>query len=169
MTESVFGSLTLTKLKGQATDKQAAGREKLLRCMFMAGSDRGRYKPIVDELCNDYQKTKDKSKTTFPETRAAALKLLTKRRGDDKKSSKKDDYEDGVHSFFQVPPKGRRKRNGKHCTRCGKWNHKAKDCQATDAELLDLADDDRSRRSVQTSVSERDRAVRRAATNEWSG
>ena len=71
VTETVYGKLVLTKLKGQATDKQEAGREKFLTCVFMAGADRGRFKPIVDELCNNYQKAKDKSEMTFPETRTA--------------------------------------------------------------------------------------------------
>ena len=70
---------------------------------------------VVDELYNDYQKAKDKSETTFPETQAAALKLLTKRRGDDNKSSKKDDFEDGVISFYQQCATGCKKQFSKRC------------------------------------------------------
>ena len=86
VTESVFGKLIPTKLNGQPTDKQAAGRKKFLTCICMAGPDRGKFKPVlvVDELCHDYQKAKDKSETTFPKTRAAncsrsAMVMITSR------------------------------------------------------------------------------------------
>ena len=173
VTESVYGPLTPTKFKGKPLTEQAEAREKLLTCLFMAATDHGKHKPVVDELCNDYQKAKDKTKTTFPETRAAALKLLTKRRGDDKKAQKKDDFEDGVNlSFYKGHPTGQHKRNGKCCTRCGKWNHKAKDCRATDEEIRERngdADDNRSYASVGTTASARARAERRAARPKWSG
>ena len=173
VTESVYGPLTPTKFKGKPLTEQAEAREKFLTCLFMAATDRGKFKPVIDELCNDYQKAKDKSETTFPATRADAVKLLTKRRGDDKKSQKKDDFEDGVNlSFFQGRPTGRRKRNGKKCPRCGKWGHKARECRATEEEIRERngpADDNRSHASAGSTASRGPGYNTEQRRYEWSG
>ena len=127
VTESVCGELTPRTLDGQSAKKMAAGREKYLTCVYMAATDRARYKSTVDKLCNDFQKAKDKSKITFPETIEAAQKLVTKRRGT--VSSKKDDFDDGV-MLLQFEQKPKKKKFRGKCNKCGKWGHKAADCTA---------------------------------------
>ena len=78
VTESVYGPLVPTTLKGKATAVQDAGRDKFLTCVFLAAANWKQYKSTVDELCNNYQKAKDKTTTMFLETIESAQKLLMK-------------------------------------------------------------------------------------------
>ena len=88
--------------------------------------------------------------------------MLTKRRGTG--STKNDDFDDGL-VFFQSTEGKKKKYRGK-CHKCDKWGHKAKDCTA--AEETAGADDDRSRASGYSQLSQ-ERAARRAAPSTWSG
>ena len=167
VTESVCGELTPRTLDGEDPQIMEDGREAYLACLFMARVCRTRFKSVIDELCNDYHKAKDKTKITFPETIDAAVKLLTKRRGPE--SSKKDDFDDGF-VFHQSAVGGKKKKFRGKCHKCDVWGHKAKDCTAS--AQAGGADDDRSHASERTTQSQliaRARAERRAATSDFSG
>ena len=130
---------------------QAVGRKILMTCIILAVDDRSRHTPIIT-LCDDYQKNKDQL-MTFSEIRASSLH---KYRGDDKKSTKKEDW---ILFFFKNRPTGRTKRSGKNSTTC----------RATNEELLDQADNNRSHASTDTTESARARAAHRALQPEWNG
>jgi hypothetical protein len=53
-TEEVCGLIIPEKYRGKTKEEQVVARDKLLACMFLAGADRRRYKPIIDELNNDF-------------------------------------------------------------------------------------------------------------------
>jgi hypothetical protein len=55
-TEQVFGRLVPTfDLEEEPSDEQMKNRNKLLACLFLAGSYRTRFKPVIDDLGNDFQ------------------------------------------------------------------------------------------------------------------
>ena len=138
VTESVCGELTPRTMEGDTTEE---GREKYLACVYMAAANRTKYKSTVDELCNDFQKAKDKTTVTFPETVEAAQKLLTRRRGTI--LSKKDDFDDGV-LLLQFESKSAKKKYRGKCGNCNKWGHKTELCHAPGGAASAQADDNAS-------------------------
>jgi hypothetical protein len=58
-------------------EERSKARGKFLACLFLAGSDRERYKSVVDDLGNDFTL----GKPNYPEDVASMLNLLTNRRG----------------------------------------------------------------------------------------
>jgi response regulator RpfG family c-di-GMP phosphodiesterase len=54
--ESVFGTLVPTfDMEHDPTTEQMQKRNKLLACLFLANSDRERFKTVIDDLGNEFQ------------------------------------------------------------------------------------------------------------------
>jgi hypothetical protein len=90
-TEEVNGFLIPDKYRTKTAAEQQVARGKLLACMFLAGADRRRYKPVIDELNNDFLR----GKTTYPEDIESMSLLMSNYRGH-KSDTKLDAYNDGV-------------------------------------------------------------------------
>ena len=52
--ERLWGQLIPNNMKGKKTEDQEAARNKFLACLFLGGTDRGRYKNTMDDLHNDF-------------------------------------------------------------------------------------------------------------------
>jgi hypothetical protein len=103
----------------EAEDRYKA-RSKFLACLFLAGSDRERYKSVVDDLGNDYTL----GKANYPNDVAGMLNLLTNRRGiGGNKSRQAEDLQDGVMTSFQQASHPKLK-----CNYCGKPGHASEVC-----------------------------------------
>jgi hypothetical protein len=104
--ESVWGPLIPTRgLKlnknQQPTATEMKNRNKFLACLFLANSDRTRFKSVIDDLTNDHQL----GKNSYPEDVPGMLQLLTNRRGIRQGKAKQiEDMQDGVSvtSFHQT-------------------------------------------------------------------
>jgi hypothetical protein len=94
-------------------------REKFLACLFLACTDRERYKDVINDLANDF----GLGNINYPEDVTGMLNLLTNRRGIKTARSKQmEDIQDGVlTSFQQNHPKMR-------CSYCGKRGHMSDTC-----------------------------------------
>jgi hypothetical protein len=104
--ESVWGPLIPTRgLKlnknQQPTATEMKSRNKFLACLFLANSDRARFKSVIDDLANDHQL----GKNSYPEDVPGMLQLLTNRRGIRHGKAKQiEDIQDvvSVTSFYQT-------------------------------------------------------------------
>jgi hypothetical protein len=97
--ESVFGVLVPTfDMKGDPTTEQMEKRNKLLACLFLANSDRDRFKTVIDDLGNEFQF----GKINYPEDVSGMSQLLTNRRGVKTPRAKQiEEIQDGVYTSFQ--------------------------------------------------------------------
>jgi hypothetical protein len=97
-TEQVFGKLVPTfDMKGEPSEEQMKNRNKLLACLFLAGSDRNRYKTVIDDLGNDFQL----GKVAYPEDVMDMTQLLVNRRGINTNKAKQiEEMQDGVFTSF---------------------------------------------------------------------
>ena len=114
-TELVWGKLTPTKYAGATDDEQAKATNKFLACAFLAGVDRNRYKPVIDELNNDFLL----GVTSFPEDVPGMLTLITNYRGARISNPKTEAMLDGV-SMAQ--------NEQATCSHCGSNKHKKNKC-----------------------------------------
>jgi hypothetical protein len=101
-------------------EERSKARGKFLACLFLAGSDRERYKSVVNDLGNDFTL----GKPNYPEDVAGMLNLLTNRRGiGGNKSRQVEDLQDGVATSFQQVSHPKLK-----CNYCGKPGHASEVC-----------------------------------------
>jgi hypothetical protein len=101
-------------------EERSKGRGKFLACLFLAGSDRERYKPVVDDLGNDFTL----GKPNYPEDVTGMLNLLTNWRGiGGNKTRQVEDLQDGVATSFQQTSHPKLK-----CNYCGKPGHVSEVC-----------------------------------------
>jgi hypothetical protein len=115
-TEGVFGPLIPTfVIKGKPTEEEVKNRNKFLACVFLANADRERYKPVIDDLGNDYSL----GNPNYPGDIPSMLNLLSNRRGlKSPKAKQIEDLQDGVKgstSFHQTkyPKNNPQKANSK--------------------------------------------------------
>jgi hypothetical protein len=108
-TESAFGPLIpMFTIKGKPTEEELKNRNKFLACVFLANADRERFKPVIDDLGNDY-----------PADVPSMLNLLSNRRGlKSPKAKQIEDLQDGIKgaaSFHQTkyPKNNPQKANSK--------------------------------------------------------
>jgi hypothetical protein len=74
-------------------------RKKFLVCLFLASTDRERYKDVVDDLANDF----GLGNINYPEDVSGMLNLLTNKRGIKTPRSKQlEDIQDGVLAIFRL-------------------------------------------------------------------
>jgi hypothetical protein len=97
--ESVFGTLIPTfDMQHDPTTEQMQKRNKLLACLFLANSDRDRFKTVIDDLGNEFQF----GKINYPEDVSGMSQLLTNRRGVKTPRAKQiEEIQDGVYTSFQ--------------------------------------------------------------------
>ena len=132
VTEQHWGQLTPWKFKSERETKQVTERDQYLACMYLNNTDRGRYKPVIDELGNDFTMGND----NYPSNIAGVVTMLSNRRGD-RPNRKIDDMKDGnFTSFGQVPF-----RTTKKCHYCGKKGHLAFECKKKKAEQEGQSDE----------------------------
>jgi hypothetical protein len=73
-------------------------RNKLLACLFLANSDRDRFKTVIDDVGNEFQF----GKINYPEDVSGMSQLLTNRRGVKTPRAKQiEEIQDGVYTSFQ--------------------------------------------------------------------
>jgi hypothetical protein len=115
-TESAFGPLIPTfTIKGKPTEEELKNRNKFLACVFLANADRERFKPVIDDLGNDF----GLGNNNYPADAPSMLNLLSNRRGlKTLKSKQIEDLQDGVKgatSFHQTkyPKNNQQKANSK--------------------------------------------------------
>jgi hypothetical protein len=85
-------------------DKEA--RDKFLACLFLACTDRKRYKEVIDDLGNDFSL----GNINYPEDVSGIMSLLTNRQGLKTARSKQlEDIQDGVLTSFQQQANSRPK------------------------------------------------------------
>jgi hypothetical protein len=111
--KDVEGRMTTMALENEKA------REKFLACLFLACTDRERYKDVINDLANDF----GLGNINYPEDVTGMLNLLTNRRGIKTARAKQmEDIQDGVlTSFQQNHPKMR-------CNYCGKRGHMSDTC-----------------------------------------
>jgi hypothetical protein len=102
-TESAFGPLIPTfTIKGKPTEEELKNRNKFLACVFLANADRERFKPVIDDLGNDF----GLGSNNYPAYVPSMLNLLSNRHGlKTPKSKQIEDLQDGVKgatSFHQT-------------------------------------------------------------------
>jgi hypothetical protein len=122
-TEQVFGRLVPTfDMKEEPSDEQMKNRNKLLACLFLAGSDRTRFKPVIDDLGNDFQL----GKIAYPEDVMDMTQLLSNRRGlNTNKAKQIEEMQDGVLTSFHQQPVSHPKLR---CNYCGMKGHTSDVC-----------------------------------------
>jgi hypothetical protein len=115
-TEGAFGPLIPTfTIKGKPTEEELKNRNKFLACVFLANADRERYKPVIDDLGNDFSL----GSNNYPADVPTMLSLLSNRRGlKSPKAKQIEDLQDGVKgatSFHQTkyPKNNPQKANNK--------------------------------------------------------
>jgi hypothetical protein len=100
-------------------DKEA--RDKFLACLFLACTDRERYKEVIDDLGNDFSL----GNINYPEDVSGMVSLLTNRRGLKTARSKQlEDIQDGVLTSFQQAQSHPKLR----CRYCGMKGHVTEVC-----------------------------------------
>jgi hypothetical protein len=136
------------KLTTQTSNDEKA-REKFLACLFLANTDRDRYKDVVDDLANDF----GLGNINYPEDVSGMLNLLTNRRGIKTARSKQlEDIQDGVlASFQQNHPKMR-------CNYCDRRGHMSDTCYQKMDESNSSSRSERSTNSSQGWFSENPRS-----------
>jgi hypothetical protein len=101
------------------SDKEA--RDKFLACLFLACTDRERYKEVIDDLGNDFSL----GNINYPEDVSGMVSLLTNRRGLKTARSKQlEDIQDGVLTSFQQAQSHPKLR----CRYCGMKGHVTEVC-----------------------------------------
>ena len=120
-TELVWGTLIPQKYKVKTDYEQSAAMNKFLACVFLAGVDRHKYKPVIDELNNDFLL----GKVTFPEDIPSMLTLLSNYRGGKGSNAKMEAMMDGV-ALQQTITRAPSWRAA--CSHCGSKQHKAATC-----------------------------------------
>jgi hypothetical protein len=122
--ESVFGPLVPTfDMKSDPNEEQMKNRNKLLACLYLAGSDRNRYKTVVDDLGNEFQM----GKTSYPEDVTSMSQLLSNRRGINTNRAKQiEEMHDGVLTCFHQQQKSHPKLR---CWYCKLKGHVSEVCQ----------------------------------------
>jgi hypothetical protein len=118
--EELWGDLTPTKLKRQDTAVQIRARDKFLACVFLAGTDRKKYKTVIDELNDDFVK----GTVAYPSDVPNMMALLSNHRGGNTSDRKRDDMVDGVvgTSFVQ-------RKTPIICYCCGGKGHGPRKCK----------------------------------------
>jgi hypothetical protein len=102
-----------------ASDKEA--RDKFLACLFLACTDRERYKEVIDDLGNDFSL----GNINYSEDVSGMVSLLTNRRGlKTAKSKQLEDIQDGVLTSFQQANSHPKLR----CRYCGMKGHVSEVC-----------------------------------------
>jgi hypothetical protein len=133
--ETIWGSFYPTKLaKPLATDgsddalkeQQTKARNQMLSCMFLAGTDRNRYKQVIDDLNNDHLL----GQSNYPPDSAAMLHFIVNRRGIGTTSRTHDDLQDGKHTSFAQKGTRFNQKERARCSNCGKHGHHSDDCTA---------------------------------------
>ena len=119
VTEEQWGLLIPYKFKDEQGTKPQEERDQFLACLILNNVDRGRYKPVIDELANAYSL----GNNNYPKDIAGVISMLSDRRGNGGGSDKVDELKDGiVTSFTQV---GKQKK----CFKCGKRGHMSFECK----------------------------------------
>jgi hypothetical protein len=118
--EDIWGDLIPTKLKKKDTAEQIRARNKFLACVFLAGTDRKKYKAVIDELNDDFVK----GTVAYPSDVPGMIALLSNHRGCGTSDRQRDDLADGVvtTSFAQ-------RKTPFICHCCGKAGHAAYKCE----------------------------------------
>jgi hypothetical protein len=112
-------SIQAWQSKQVANDKEA--RDKFLACLFLACTDRERYKEVIDDLGNDFSL----GIINYPEDVSRMVSLLTNRRGLKTARSKQlEDIQDGVLTSFQQANSHPKLR----CCYCGRQGHVSEVC-----------------------------------------
>jgi hypothetical protein len=122
-TEQVFGRLIPTfDMKEEPNEDQMKNRNKLLACLFLAGSDRNRFKSVIDDLGNDFQL----GKVAYPEDVIDMTQLLSNRRGINTNKAKQiEEMQDGVYTSFHQQNKSHPRLK---CNYCNKYGHVSEVC-----------------------------------------
>jgi hypothetical protein len=130
-TEEVSGLLIPAKYRDKTQEEQAVARDKLLACMFLAGADRRRFKPIIDELNNDFLR----GKVSYPEDVGSMCLLMSHYRGS-RSDKKLDAFNDGVTLAQIIDSSSKKKKKKK------KKKTRSRDSAPTVEEEDDEDDDD---------------------------
>ena len=88
----------------------------------MGSCDGARFKPVIDELHNDFGKGK---KVNYPGDIAGVVTMLSNRRGT-KDGSNADDIKDGIVTSFAQGAEEHG--HGPRCYKCQEYGHFARDC-----------------------------------------
>jgi hypothetical protein len=115
--ESVFATIVPTfDMEDGPTPEQMEKRNKLLACLFLANSDRERYKTVIDDLGNEFQF----GKINYPEDVNGMSQLLTNRRGVKTPKAKQiEEIQDGVYTSFQQQAMSHPKLVCRYCKKRG--------------------------------------------------
>jgi hypothetical protein len=151
-TEAIWGSLYPTKLAKPLNtdgsddalkDAQQQGRNRLLACVFLAGTDRNRYKQVIDDLNNDHIL----GHSNYPEDPQAMLTYILNRRGPGTTTRIHDDLQDGVTrlSFAQGDRFNQQKRI--RCPKCKRFGHSIDACPDNDDDSVKSNKSDSSTRT----------------------
>jgi hypothetical protein len=107
------------KSNQSVNDKKS--RDKFLACLFLACTDRERYKEVIDDLGNDYSL----GNINYPEDVSGMVSLLSNRRGlKTPKSRQLEDIQDGVMTSFHQANSHPKLR----CRYCGMKGHVSEVC-----------------------------------------
>ena len=121
VTEEVWGDLIPHKFRKKDTAEQIKARDQFLACLFLAGTDRKKYKTVIDELNDDFVK----GNLSYPTDVPSMMALLSNHRGGNTSDRQRDDLVDGVvtTSFAQ------RGSTPFICCCCGGKGHGPKKCR----------------------------------------